>query len=743
MRARQVAVALILGLGCATAAAAAAAEPLPAGAFVLPCGDGEVEVGDPRWRWALDDGFYADEPGGDRSATWTGRDAALVLLAAWAPTDPPARLVLELTPAAPEQTLTVSLGGRALGTRTLRPGWHRESWEVPADAVVAGPNLVRLELSETHRVGEDRRDLGVRIDRAALEPASACPPAEPAPAKATADARWVPPGASVIVPVAGAVRARLELAAEDGGLEAFVVTTAGTARAITTALPGGDAVTIAAPAASRRPLLFVLGAAGRPVAIERLRIVDEEGFWLRRRACGLLAPAAACFLAALAFILLAVLFLPRLVPPEGRAGAIAGLLVVVSTALAVRALYLWVYPDPGHGGDAWEYLMRSQLLASGEVPFLGSSRWHAWQTWTRPPGYYLFLAGLHRLPGTWEGWLVWSQALFSAAAAGAVYGLGLTLFGRRAALAAGLLFALSAESVLSFSRVLGEPLYMLFVVPALVALARTSTAPRWRWAAAAGALFGLACYVRSAPLFFAPVAAVLLLWIHGPRRGWKPAAWLVAMTVAVVAPWMVRNSIVHEVPMGIDDLSVINLLQVWPDDEIVPTLGADLDDPKQFRRYYTRLQRANSGNQLTRRSGEITRRTIGQLLREPGLAARRFAGNLGGYFSPFDQDWLRRSLGEERICRRILLTDLINGGTYLLLLLAVAGLALAFRRREIWPVVAWFLFNGIMVNLFFHPEPKYRFPTLPVAFVLAGFAIAWALGRRGEGASARGPGRAG
>jgi hypothetical protein len=50
-------------------------------------------------------------------------------------------------------------------------------------------------------------------------------------------------------------------------------------------------------------------------------------------------------------------------------------------------------------------------------------------------------------------------------------------------------------------------------------------------------------------------------------------------------------------------------------------------------------------------------------------------------------------------------------------------------RREIWPVVAWFLFNGVVVNLFFHPEPKYRFPPLPVAFVLAGAAVAWALSR--------------
>jgi hypothetical protein len=112
------------------------------------------------------------------------------------------------------------------------------------------------------------------------------------------------------------------------------------------------------------------------------------------------------------------------------------------------------------------------------------------------------------------------------------------------------------------------------------------------------------------------------------------------------------------------------------------------------------------------------------MARDPVETGRRFALNLRGYFGAYEEDWLERSLGEERVCRRILITDLINAGTYGLLVLAAAGLALRFRRREIWPVVAWFLFNGVVVNLFFHPEPKYRFPTLPVAFVLAGAAVA-------------------
>jgi 4-amino-4-deoxy-L-arabinose transferase-like glycosyltransferase len=462
------------------------------------------------------------------------------------------------------------------------------------------------------------------------------------------------------------------------------------------------------------------------VRVEAIRMREEDGALRRRLACGVLLPEAALLLGTLLLLAGAPLLVSRL--PDRWAGA-AGLLLVVLTALAVRALFLAAYPGPSQGGDAWEYLMRSRLLAQGEVPFLGSTRWHAWQTWIRPPGYYFFLAGLRNLPGGWAGWLPWSQALFSAAAAGAVYLLGRTLFGRNAGLAAGLLFALSAESVVTVSRVLGEPLYMLFLVPALVALARASIAPSWRWAAAAGALFGIASYVRSAPVFFVPLAALLLLWVHGPRRGWRPAAGLVAALVLAVAPWVARNSALHAAPVGMDDLSVINLLQVWPDDAVVPTGGADLDDPAEFRRYYERLKGANAGGALTRRSGEITRRTLLRMARDPVETGRRFALNLRGYFGAYEEDWLERSLGEERVCRRILITDLINAGTYGLLVLAAAGLALRFRRREIWPVVAWFLFNGVVVNLFFHPEPKYRFPTLPVAFVLAGAAVAWALSR--------------
>lgn len=722
--------ALVLGL-------LASCPPSAAGeALLLPCGAEEVDVGDPGWRWALLDGFHDDEPGDPRSAAWTRGEAAVVLVAAGIPAG---RLAIDLVPAAPGQRLTVSLAGRSLGTRELRAGWRREAWQVPAGAVGAGPALLRLQVSETHRIGDDPRDLGVRIDRITLAPASGCSgPAEPRPRPDGEPVR-IEPGSFLVLPAPGFAAPRLEVAATSpagGELQTWAVGP-GRVRPAPPAAPparAGAEARLLVPS-SGRAALFVLGASGGPVLLEEIRVREEEGGLRRRLACGVILPELALLLGLLALLGGALLLAPRL--PDRWAGA-AGLLLVVLTAAAARAVFLAAYPEPAHGGDAWEYLMRSRLLASGEVPFLDSTRWHAWQTWIRPPGYYLFLAGLHHLPGGWGGWMVWTQALFSVAAAGAVYLLGRALFGATAGLAAGLLFALSAESVVTVSRVLGEPLYMLFLVPALVALARASVAPSWRWAATAGALFGIASYVRSAPVFFVPLAAILLLWVHGPRRGWKPAAGLVAALALAVAPWVARNSALYGAPVGMDDLSVINLLQVWPDDELVPTGGADLDEPREYRRYYDRLKRANADRALTRQAGEVTRRTLARMARHPVETGRRFGANLAGYFGAYEEDWLRRSLGEARICRRILVTDLINAGTYALLALALAGLALHVRRRAMWPVVAWFLFNGVVVNLFFHPEPKYRFPTLPVAFVLAGAALAWLVSRRTPGGDAAG-----
>ena len=412
-------------------------------------------------------------------------------------------------------------------------------------------------------------------------------------------------------------------------------------------------------------------------------------------------------------------------PEEGRRSRIwLDLLLVVAVAAAARIAFLALYPELSRAADSWEYLRRAGLLATGDATFLWDPRWHRWSTWTRPPGYFLFLAGIQSLFEDWRTAIVWIQAALSVLSAAATYLVALPLFGRRAAIAAGLVFALYPEVVLTVSLALTEPLYMALLLAALAALARLSARPSAGWALAAGALFGLAAHVRSAPVFFVPLAAALLLPAHGWRRGWRPAVLLVVATLATVAPWSIRNSILLGHPMGLDDMSVINLLQVSPDEAVFSTAGADLATHEGYREYYARLKRANRGGELTRRGGEILLRGLGRMASRPVETVERFGVNLARFFSLHDPSLYGDILSEPRPCRARLLADLTNGAYVVVLLVGLAALGPALRRRAAWPILAWFFFNLVVINLVFHPEPKYRLPLLPVAMVVAGLGVA-------------------
>lgn len=480
-------------------------------------------------------------------------------------------------------------------------------------------------------------------------------------------------------------------------------------------------------------------AEGGGVRLTGLGVSGDDGGWAWRRACRLpwLEAALLALLAAVLVVARVVLRRrPELAEWGSRWTPWLDAAAVVAVALAVRWAFLQLYPEPGRSADAFEYLMRSRRLAEGRLSLLHDTRWHAWQTWIRAPGYYLFLAGVLGPLGGTAVTAIRLQAVLSAVAAGATTWMGGRLFGRIAGLVAGLWLALYVEAIASFSRILSEPLYMLLLVPALAALAAVAARPSWRSAALAGALFGLAALVRSAPVYFVPLAALLLLAVHGRRRGWRPAAAMVAAMVAVILPWCVRNSLLYGAPMGIDDLAVANLLQVSPDHRFVPVDDLDLDTARGYRTYYNRLQRANLDRRLGRQGGAVTRATLANLAGHPVRTLRRFGGNLGEYFAPAsDAGFFARIHREARRCRAALATDLANFQYLAMLALAVVGAAITRRDRRGWPLLLWFVFNAAIINLLFHPEPKYRFPTLPVAMVFAAVAVARWLEARPGGAT--------
>ncbi|HSL85212.1 MAG TPA: hypothetical protein VLF66_20755, partial [Thermoanaerobaculia bacterium] len=403
------------------------------GGWVLSCETARIDVGAPPWRWTLLQGFYGGEeaPDGGRYA-WTRRSASVAVVLTEAG---PRSLSIRLRAASAGQELRARWDGRDLGARRLGEAtWRDVEWPLSAGAAGPGFHVLELRVDRTRRIPPDPRDLGVLVDRVELAPA-ACRDGE-------AGRRPTVPGPLVLEP--GSVlatfaqlppRAELRLEASEPGARLTVAAlTRGRPvppREVT--LPGaaGDGAPVRFETCCEPGSLVALWpSGGEGVRLEGAEIVGEEGAGAWRRGCGLV-PLELILLAGAALLVWGLAW----VLPRDREGSRVwvDLLVVTVTAVTVRAVFLAVYPMPTEDRDSWEYLMRARLLADGESSFLLDTRWYAWQTWIRPPGYYLFLAGVHALPGPWQPVFVWAQAGLSVVAAAATYLVALPLFGRRAA----------------------------------------------------------------------------------------------------------------------------------------------------------------------------------------------------------------------------------------------------------------------------------------------------------------------
>jgi 4-amino-4-deoxy-L-arabinose transferase-like glycosyltransferase len=345
------------------------------------------------------------------------------------------------------------------------------------------------------------------------------------------------------------------------------------------------------------------------------------------------------------------------------------------------------------------------------------------------------------------------QAVLLAATAAAGYLAAYPLFGRGAALAAGLLIAVYPQTITSATWILSDPPALFLTTAALACLSWLAVRPRWPLALGTGVLFGVGCLVRSAPLYFVPLAAVLLyLAVRGRRphgrasgaagpsarpssRRWSPALALVAGTLLVVLPWCIRNSLLYGKPMGIDDLMIPNFLMAHPDPQILPSelekTGVWGEAEKTREQYFRKLWRANSDHRLTLDSGRILGRGLLRMAASPGATLARFGVHLKIYFQTFPRLYSAHFLGETEGCRVSWWTDALNLIYLLTLALAVPGAWLALRRRQAWPLVAWILYFVVVTNLFFYPSympGRYRLPIYPALAVLAGLTLSRAAG---------------
>lgn len=238
--------------------------------------------------------------------------------------------------------------------------------------------------------------------------------------------------------------------------------------------------------------------------------------------------------------------------------------IIGLTAFALRLFYILVIArvPTGVGGDAGFYHSAANLIAHGHF-YDREIFGHAYKTAEHPPLFSLVLSVSSVLGGvSLPAHRILSCAIGSCAVV-LIALLGRRMGGQKVGMLAGAIAAAYPPLITADGLVMSEPLFVLLVTAALLLALNATARPSGRGAAALGAVVGLAILTRGEGLLLVP----LLAWPAAWARGAPPGAWKLrlariaaatAATAVIVAPWVVRNTIVfHRFILAADSSTVI------------------------------------------------------------------------------------------------------------------------------------------------------------------------------------------
>ena len=216
------------------------------------------------------------------------------------------------------------------------------------------------------------------------------------------------------------------------------------------------------------------------------------------------------------------------------------MLVVLVVAVLVRARFLAAGPPTFVTPDSDDYLWPGYALASG-LGFEPELR--------RTPLYPIFIGAVLAAGGNLATLAVVQHGL-GVVTAGLTFGLGRVAFGawrRPAGLLAGLMVALSGPLIVYEHYLMSEALFTLTLTLALLVLVVALRRPTTRWLLAAGGAVALAALTRPIGQAVVPVALGLpfLLALPAWRTGLRRAALVAVGLALVLAPWTIRNLVMH------------------------------------------------------------------------------------------------------------------------------------------------------------------------------------------------------
>jgi hypothetical protein len=202
-------------------------------------------------------------------------------------------------------------------------------------------------------------------------------------------------------------------------------------------------------------------------------------------------------------------------------------LAVFGLALGLRLVFSVLLADT-FDEDEFVYLALGRDLAHGALPYRDFPFFH-------PPGILVVLQLLEPLTTVWWPLARLVDVVVDSVTATLVWRLGMHLYGRRPALAAGIVYAANPVALVSAVRVDQEVLMTALGMAGLTLLLtkRSTPASGYTVAGLAGACLGAACWIKYPMLVFLPVYLVA-----APRRALACLVGWLAATVLLFAPYV-------------------------------------------------------------------------------------------------------------------------------------------------------------------------------------------------------------
>ena len=395
------------------------------------------------------------------------------------------------------------------------------------------------------------------------------------------------------------------------------------------------------------------------------------------------------------------------------------LAAVLGLALAVRLLLIVATDGYRPRNDAADYDRLAQSLLDGHG--FGESRFSATggPTALRPPGYPVFLAGVHAVVG--DGWDAARavQALVGALTVAGCGLLGLRLGGRRTGLLAGVVAAVYLPLVMADTALLSEVLFLPLLLAAVLTALRASEADDGRGAlllaVVAGGIAGAAVLVRPIALPVVVVFAVLV----AARRRWQPGLTLVAVAVLVILPWSIRNTARFDTVVPLTTQTGFHLAGTYN-----ATADGDGSHPAQWRPANldpTMAAVLQEGGDEAEIEARLRREALRYLGDHPTYVGEVAFWNLARTFSATGLDQDRSVVREEYQLPTGLAAPAVLSW-FVLVGLAIAGIAAGGLRRL--PLAVWLVPVVLLAAaLVTRSDVRYRLPLEVFLVPLAALAL--------------------